>query len=191
MDVYTENLERIKADIRDGKMIGGNIQNNEEITALHKEVLAYKSVQGDKPAPMFNAMVTATENKIDKLARRLNVSFIEATTTKNAMDGLAFLGEVQSKLSAPEFALFDMLQHYFEPEKVEYLMRKNNFNVYLTEANLNGYDDILKYREAKDLQEKAIEKLKFTDKELKNIEATKQAIKEVVREVLKELKANQ
>lgn len=33
--------------------------------------------------------------------------------------------------------------------------------------------------------------IESTDKELKNIEATKQAIKEVVREVLKELKANQ
>lgn len=186
MDTYETNLNRIKEDIKAGKMIGKTVSENQEIQSLYNELLDFNSEQRTLQKRGITGNVEPFEimSKIDQLARRLNYDFVSNQAANDISNALSFYDEVE-KLPAMEQALFNDLEKRFGNQAFE-VMKKNNMNVYITEANLNGFDDFVKFIEHKNKAKDNENKMTLSESEVKNLEF-KETLKAAIIEALKEL----
>jgi hypothetical protein len=190
MESYETNLNRIKEDIKAGKMIGNTVTENQEIQALHNELEDIKAQNRllEKNGIKSSFMPYETLKKIDTLANKLNNAFANSLAFQEIKTALDFYDKVEA-LPAMEKALFYKIEKEFGDAAVV-TMKKNNMNVFLTDANLNGFDDILEYAAHKNKQSNEIERVGLSEEQTKNLEL-KDVFKAAIIEAMKELKANQ
>ena len=180
-----ENLEQIKQQIKDGVTTSSkSFADTDEIIDLYREYLALKSVEGKAQGEYYEHLNSVFNEKLDKLAHRLNIPFINEHYTNKIMDILKFDETLSEKLSDVEFTVYkNRIKGKHPYEEIRTSLEGNGYNVYDTFAKLNGFDNIMDYQEAERKKQEQFELQTQKERERKErIDEMKQAYKEALKE---------
>lgn len=183
MRSINENLELIKNQIKNGVTKSSkNLTDTEDINKLHREYLALESVKSNTKS--YELQKKDFNERLDELAKRLNIPFIEEQTTSKIMGILSFEGTVSEKLTGVELDTYNhLIKNKFPFDDIKKTLEGSNFNIYQSLAELNGYKNIFEYQKAKaDEKDRELKILKEKEDRQARIDEMKEAYREALKE---------
>jgi len=148
MTTIEENQNKLAAEIRNGEAKGENLSQTAEIRKLYNENLALLSIKDDAKSEIYENKKNQLNEKIEKMAKSLNTSFINDKSNDSIFEYMKFEDGLKENMSASELSTYNLLKNQFGYTLTRQTLEQNENNVFTALFTLNGFDSMAQYQKS-------------------------------------------